>query len=184
LLTYDVLLDHIANFLIYLSGAPSFWFLLNTSYGYGCHLASWLPMSMQEYESLLAAANLAAYTESGFVMKPKECGIFLGGHCFRLSECNIEFDKNKFDIDALINGKPASRDKRQEFFVVWIGVMSMQLLDHFAKHLLFPHLTPTLMSAAQDNWHWDIGGMKVGAMPSCWGADGAMRAGGGRHNKS
>ncbi len=39
-LTYDVLLDHSTNFLIYLSGAPSFWFLLNTSYDYGCHLAS------------------------------------------------------------------------------------------------------------------------------------------------
>jgi hypothetical protein len=40
LLTYDALLDHLANFLIYLSGAPSFWFLLNTSYDHGCHLAS------------------------------------------------------------------------------------------------------------------------------------------------
>jgi hypothetical protein len=65
-------------------------------------------MSMQEYESLLAAANLVAYTKLGFVMKPKEWGIFLGRHCFRLSECNIEFDKKKFDIDALINGMPAS----------------------------------------------------------------------------
>jgi hypothetical protein len=106
--TYDVLLDHIADFLIYLSGAPSFCFLLNTSYDHGCHLASRFQMSMQEYESLLAAATLAAYTKLGFVMKPKEWGIFLGGHCFRLSECNIEFDKQKFDIDALINGMPAS----------------------------------------------------------------------------
>jgi hypothetical protein len=40
LLTYDVLLDHIANFLIYLSGTPSFWFLLNTSYDHGYRLAS------------------------------------------------------------------------------------------------------------------------------------------------
>jgi hypothetical protein len=39
-LTYDILLDHIANFLIYLSGAPSYWFLLNTSYDHGCHLTS------------------------------------------------------------------------------------------------------------------------------------------------
>jgi hypothetical protein len=69
-------------------------------------------MSMQEYESLLAAANLAVYTKSGFVMKPKEWGILLGGHRFRLSECNSEFDKEKFDIDALINGMPASQNKR------------------------------------------------------------------------
>ncbi len=124
--SYDVLLDHIADFLIYLSGAPSFWFSLNTSYDHGCYLTSRFQMSMQEYESLLAAANLAAYTKSGFVMKPKEWEIFLGGHRFRLSECNIEFDKKKFNIDALINGMPASWDKRQEYFVVRIGVMSMQ----------------------------------------------------------
>jgi hypothetical protein len=63
---------------------------------------------MQEYESLLAAANLAAYTKLGFVMKPKEWGIFLGGQCFRLSECNIDFDKKKININALINRMPAS----------------------------------------------------------------------------
>jgi uncharacterized membrane protein YgcG len=39
-LTYDILLNHIINFLIYLSCTPSFWFLLNTSYDHGCHLAS------------------------------------------------------------------------------------------------------------------------------------------------
>jgi hypothetical protein len=65
-------------------------------------------MSMQEYESLLAAANLAAYTKLGFVMNPKEWGIFLGGHHLRLGECNIEFNKEKFNMDALINGMPAS----------------------------------------------------------------------------
>ena len=58
-------------------------------------------MSAQEYESLLAAAKLAAYTKSGFIMKPNEWGIFLSGHHFRLSECNIELDKKKFDNDAM-----------------------------------------------------------------------------------
>ncbi len=124
-------------------------------------------MSMQEYESLLAAANLAANTKSGFVMKPKEWQIFLGGHHFRLSEYNIKFDKKKFNIDALINGMLTSQDNRRELFVVKIGVMSMQLLDHLAKHLLFPHSTPTSTSASCDDWHWDIGSMKAGAMPSC-----------------
>jgi hypothetical protein len=41
-------------------------------------------------------------------MKPNEWGIFLGGHHFRLSECNIELDKKKFDNDAMINGTTAS----------------------------------------------------------------------------
>jgi hypothetical protein len=40
LLKYDILLDHIANFLVYLFGTPYFWFSLNMSYDHGCHLAS------------------------------------------------------------------------------------------------------------------------------------------------
>jgi hypothetical protein len=31
------------------------------SYNHGCHLANQFQMSAQEYESVLAAANLAAY---------------------------------------------------------------------------------------------------------------------------
>ena len=114
----DVLRDHIEDFLIFLSSAQSFWFLLNTSYDHGCHLANRFQMSAQEYESLLAAANLAAYTKLGFIMKPNEWGIFLGGHHFRLSECNIELDKKKFDIDAMINGTTVSRDNRRPFYAV------------------------------------------------------------------
>ena len=33
------------------------------------------------------------HTKSGFIMNPNEWGTFLGGHHFRLSECNIELDK-------------------------------------------------------------------------------------------
>ena len=65
-------------------------------------------MSAQEYESLLAAANLAAYNKSGFIMKPIEWGIFLGGHHFRLGECNIELDKIDIDAMTMINGTTAS----------------------------------------------------------------------------
>ncbi len=83
-------------------------------------------MSAQEYESLLAAANLAACTKWGFIIKPNEWGIFLGGHHFRLSECNIELDKKKLDIDTMINGTTASRDNRRQFYAVQIGVMSLQ----------------------------------------------------------
>jgi hypothetical protein len=89
----ESILDHIAEMLQFISNTQSFWFTLDTSYDHGCHLANRFQMSAQEYESLLAAANLAAYTKSGFIMKPNEWGIFLGGHNFRLSECNIELDK-------------------------------------------------------------------------------------------
>ena len=60
-------------------------------------------------------------------MKPNEWGIILGGHHFRLSECNIELDKKKFDIDAMINGTTASQDNRRPFYAVRIGVMSLHL---------------------------------------------------------
>ncbi len=63
-------------------------------------------------------------------------------------------------------------------------LMTGDLSDHLAKHLLFPHSSPTLTSASCNNWHWDIIAMKAGTMPSCWRADGAMRVGGGRRNKS
>jgi len=113
---HDVLRDHI-----------TFWVSLNKSYDHGCHLANRFQMSAQEYESLLAAANLAAYTKSGFIMKPNEWGIFLlGRHHFRLSECNIKWEKKKFNIDAMINGTTATQDNRWPFYAVRIGVMSMQ----------------------------------------------------------
>jgi hypothetical protein len=55
-------------------------------------------------------------------MKPNEWGIFLGGHHFWLSECNIELYKKKINIDAMINGTTVSRDNRRHFMqfeLVW-----------------------------------------------------------------
>jgi hypothetical protein len=71
-LSMVVLLDHIAEFLLFLSGAPLFWFTLNTSYNHGLHLSRRFSLSPHDYECLLAAANLAHYTKSGFTIKPKE----------------------------------------------------------------------------------------------------------------
>jgi hypothetical protein len=42
-LSTEVLLDHIANYLLFLSDAPSFWFTLNTSYNHPCPLVLPLP---------------------------------------------------------------------------------------------------------------------------------------------
>ena len=36
----EALLDHIADFLKFISGAQPFWFLLNMSCDHGCHLAN------------------------------------------------------------------------------------------------------------------------------------------------
>ena len=72
-------MDHIANFLKFISSAQSFWFLLNTSYDHGCHLASRFRLDPDEYEALLIVAGLASYTRFGFQIKADAWRKFLGG---------------------------------------------------------------------------------------------------------
>ena len=58
--SYDgTLLDHLAEHMMYLSAASSFWFSLNSSYDHDCHLSKRLGMSPQEYEYLVMALDLA-----------------------------------------------------------------------------------------------------------------------------
>ena len=59
------LLDHLAQHMIFLSTAPSFWYSLNSSYDHGFHLSHRLGMTPHDYERLLAAANLAHYHRNG-----------------------------------------------------------------------------------------------------------------------
>jgi hypothetical protein len=66
----EALLDHIADFLKFISIAQSFWFSLNTSYDHGCHLANRFRLDPDEYQALLIVAGLANYTRFGFAMKP------------------------------------------------------------------------------------------------------------------
>ena len=127
-LSTNVLLDHIANYLIYLSDTPSFWYTLNTSYDHQFHLSKQFGLSPRDYECLLAAANLAHHTKSGFTIKPKEWKIFLDGHYFTIAaegidECKVEFDKKKMNIDALINNQQQTT-KRVSFYVLRIGALS------------------------------------------------------------
>ena len=62
-------MDHIADFLKFISSAQSFWFSLNKSYNHGCHLASCFRLDPEEYEALLIVAGLASYTRFGFQIK-------------------------------------------------------------------------------------------------------------------
>ncbi len=81
LYTLKNLLDHIAEFLLFLSDAPSFWFTVNTSYDQAFHPSRRFGLCPLDYECLLAAANLAHYTQSGkFAIKPMEWKTFLDGH--------------------------------------------------------------------------------------------------------
>ena len=112
----EALLDHIGDFLEFISSAQSFWFSLNTSYSHGCHLASRFRLDQEEYEALLIVAGLASYTRFGFQIKADAWRKFLGGHRFVADDCPIELDIKKIDLDAYINGTPPSQLKRKGFY--------------------------------------------------------------------
>jgi len=123
----EAILDHIANFLKFISSAQSFWFSLNTSCDHGCHLASRYRLDPGEYEALLIITGLVSYTRFGFQIKADAWIKFLGGHWFVIDNCPIEFEQKKIDLDAYINGTPPSQLKRKGFYVVRIGNKSEQL---------------------------------------------------------
>ncbi len=75
----EALLDHIADFLEFVSSAQLFWFSLNTSYNHGCHLANQFRLDPDEYEALLIVAGLASCTRFGFQIKASAWSKFLGG---------------------------------------------------------------------------------------------------------
>jgi len=64
------ILDHIADFLKFISNTQSFCFTLDTSYNHGCHLANRFILELNDYEALLTVAGLGHYTRFGFAMKP------------------------------------------------------------------------------------------------------------------
>jgi hypothetical protein len=57
----DTLHGHLAEYLIYLSTAQSFWFSLNSSYDHDFHLSQQFGMTAHSYECLLVAANQAVF---------------------------------------------------------------------------------------------------------------------------
>ena len=122
----EALLDHIANFLKFISSTQSFWFSLDTSYNHGCHPASRFRLDPDEYEALLIVAGLASYTRFGFQIKASAWRKFLGGRRFVIDNCAIEFEQKKIDLDAYINGTPPSRLQRRKLYVVRIGNKSEQ----------------------------------------------------------
>jgi hypothetical protein len=108
-LSLKVLLDHIADYLLFCPDTPLFWFILNISYDNFLHLSRQVGLSPCDCECLLATTNLAHHTKAGFTIKPKEWKMFIDGHYFftvaeRINECKVELDKKKMDVDAHING--------------------------------------------------------------------------------
>jgi hypothetical protein len=105
-------LNHIADYLKFISGTQSFWFTLNTSYNHDCHLTSRFQWEPIEYEALLVVASLASYTQLGFAIKVTAWRKFLGGHRFAAHNCAIELEQKKIDIDAYIDGTKPWRCRR------------------------------------------------------------------------
>ena len=61
-LSYDTtILDHLAEYFLYLSAAPSFWFVINSSYDHEFHLSRRFGMSPDDYECIMVAAKLAEF---------------------------------------------------------------------------------------------------------------------------
>jgi hypothetical protein len=74
----EALLDHVADFLKFISSAQSFWFVLGTSYNHGYHLANCFRLEPNDYKVLIIVAGLVHYTRFGFAMKPTAWSKFLG----------------------------------------------------------------------------------------------------------
>jgi len=118
----ESILDHIADYLKFISSAPSFWFTLDTRYDHGCHLSDRFRLEPKDYEVLLVIAGLASYTRFGFKIKPTAWRKFLGGHQFAVDDCVIELEQKKIDIDVVINGTAPSCSTRGGFYIVRIGI--------------------------------------------------------------
>jgi hypothetical protein len=99
-LSSEALLDHIADFLKFISSTQLFWFSIDTSYDDGCHLASRFRLDPDEYQALLIVASLASHTRFGFQINAGAWRKFLGGHRFAIDNCAIEFEQKKIDLDA------------------------------------------------------------------------------------
>ncbi len=95
--SYEVIsLDHLAEHMICLSTASSFWFSLNSSYDYEFHLSKRLGLTPQDYEFLLVAADLALFHKMyGFSIKPMKWKVFLEGHLFTTINCDRTFEVNE-----------------------------------------------------------------------------------------
>ena len=119
--TYDgTLLDHLAEHMMYLSAASSFWFSLNSSYDHDCHLSKRLGMSPQDYEYLLVAAKLAQFHPKwGFSIKILKWKLFLEGHRFLTINCmgTMEVSSKKFDLNAYVNGTNPTKNREKCHFI-------------------------------------------------------------------
>jgi len=99
---------HLAEYMIYLSTAQSFWFSLDSSYDHEFHLSKRFGMIPHNYECIMIAANLAeCHRKFGFTIKLLTLlHAFLNGHRFCTSNGTVPFEvaTNRLDYNALPAG--------------------------------------------------------------------------------
>jgi hypothetical protein len=118
-------LDHLAEYMIYLSTAPSFWFSLNSSHEHDFHLSKRFGMIPHDYECIMIASNLAErHQKFGFTIKLTNLNAFLTGHRFCTSNDTVSFEvaTSKMDYSAFINGTKPTKD-RNNIHMIKIGVL-------------------------------------------------------------
>lgn len=123
-------LAEMAEFLIFLSGAPSYWFSLDKSCDSEFHLAKRFGMDKTSFEALLIAGNLAQHTNKGGSLSilADQWTSFLGGHHFSdLSPdpSSFEFERKKIQLN----------NQTQATYVVRIGRQNDRSPLKFEKQL-------------------------------------------------
>ena len=138
-LSYDTtILDHLAEYFLYLAAAPSFWFSINSSYDHEFHLSHRLGMTPYDYECIMVAAKLAEFNKTrGFFISLSRLEAFLAGHWFATCNSTVTFevDTKKIDIDAYINGVSVERRVTSHF--IRIGVLAPHSPRKIAEHMLY-----------------------------------------------
>ena len=124
-------LAEMAKFLIFLSGAPSYWFSLDKSCDSEFHLAKRFGMDKTNFEALLIAGNLAQHTKKGGSLSilADQWTSFLGGHHFSdlfSDPPSFEFERKKIRIN---------NQKTHITYVVRIGRLTDQSPLKFEKQL-------------------------------------------------
>jgi hypothetical protein len=125
--SYDgTLLDHLAEHMVYLSTASSFWFSLDSSYDHEFYLSKQSGMSPQAFEYLLVAAQLAHFHKKwGFSIKKVNWKFFIKGHQFATTNCMGMFEVNakRVDLNAFMDGMSAKQRVRSHF--IQIGILAV-----------------------------------------------------------
>ena len=135
------ILAALAEHLIFLSGAKSFWFTMNTCQEHGFYLANRFGMTHEHYVALLVAADLAKYVNGVLTIKLFQWESFLRGHHF--SDSLVE------DAIEVVDKRMSLFGTVRRFNAIRIGIKSMhsplrfeeQDLDSFPPRLTSLGLT-------------------------------------------